>query len=75
MEIEKAASPVSDLLIRAKNEKLLKDLPFPVLMSMFSGASMGLLKAYLQKKSSPKKMTEAIEAIWDLIALKKNSEA
>ncbi|MHB9296576.1 TetR/AcrR family transcriptional regulator [Pillotina sp. SPG140] len=69
-EIEKIASPISDLLTRAQNEKLLKPLPFPVLMSMFSGASMGLLKAYLQKKSSPAKMNEAIEAIWDMIVPK-----
>jgi AcrR family transcriptional regulator len=66
-EIEKIASPISDLLARAKTEKLLKPLPFPVLMSMFSGASMGLLKAYLRKKSSPAKMNEAIEAIWDML--------
>ncbi|GHU71674.1 TetR family transcriptional regulator [Spirochaetia bacterium] len=72
-EIEKTASPISDLLIRAQKEKLLKPLPFPVLMSMFSGASMGLLKAYLQKKSSPAKMNEAIEAIWDML-IPKNTE-
>ncbi|GMO21825.1 MAG: TetR/AcrR family transcriptional regulator [Termitinemataceae bacterium] len=67
VEIEKVASPISDLLIRAQKEKLLKPLPFPMLMSMFSGASMGLLKAYLQKKSSTAKMNEAIEAIWDML--------
>ncbi|GHV94981.1 TetR family transcriptional regulator [Spirochaetia bacterium] len=72
-EIEKVASPISDLLIRAQKEKLLKPLPFPVLMAMFSGASMGLLKAYLQKKSSPAKMNEAIEAIWDML-IPKNIE-
>ena len=72
-EIEKTAAPISDLLIRAQKEKLLKPLPFPVLMSMFSGASMGLLKAYLQKKSAPAKMNEAIEAIWDML-IPKNSE-
>jgi AcrR family transcriptional regulator len=69
-EIEKTAAPISDLLTRAQNEKLLKPLPFPVLMSMFSGASMGLLKVYLQKKSSPAKMANmnmAIEAIWDML--------
>jgi AcrR family transcriptional regulator len=66
-EIEKIASPISDLLTRAQNEKLLKPLPFPALMAMFSGASMGLLKAYMQKKSSPAKMNEAIEAIWDML--------
>ncbi|GHV62252.1 TetR family transcriptional regulator [Spirochaetia bacterium] len=70
-EIEKTASPISDLLIRAQKEKLLKPLPFPVLMAMFSGASMGLLKAYLQKKSSPAKMNEAIEALWDMLIPKK----
>ena len=72
-EIEKTAAPISDLLIRAQKEKLLKPLPFPVLMAMFSGASMGLLKAYLQKKSSPAKMNEAIEAIWDML-IPKNIE-
>ncbi|GHT57418.1 TetR family transcriptional regulator [Spirochaetia bacterium] len=72
-EIEKTASPISDLLTRAQTEKLLKPLPFTVLMSMFSGASMGLLKAYLQKKSSPAKMNEAIEAIWDML-IPKNTE-
>ncbi|GHV88539.1 TetR family transcriptional regulator [Spirochaetia bacterium] len=72
-EIEKTASPISDLLILAQKEKLLKPLPFPVLMAMFSGASNGLLKAYLQKKSSPAKMDEAIEAIWDML-VPKNTE-
>jgi AcrR family transcriptional regulator len=72
-EILKTASPLSDLLERAKREKLLKDLPFEMLMSMFSGVSMGLLKAYLQKKSSPAKMNKAIEAIWDLLT-KNNTE-
>ncbi|GHV76524.1 TetR family transcriptional regulator [Spirochaetia bacterium] len=72
-EIEKVASPISDLLTRAQKEKRLKPLPFPVLMAMFSGASMGLLKAYLQKKSSPAKMNEAIEAIWDML-IPKNTE-
>jgi AcrR family transcriptional regulator len=67
-EISKTASPLSDLLERAKAEKLLKNLPLEMLMSMFSGVSMGLLKAYLEKKSSPAKMNEAIEAIWDLLA-------
>jgi AcrR family transcriptional regulator len=71
-EIEKIASPISGLLLRARSEKMLKDLPFPLLMSMFGGASMGLLKAYLQNKSSPKKMNEAINAIWDMIAQKNN---
>jgi AcrR family transcriptional regulator len=66
-EIEKIASPISDLLILAQKEKILKPLPFAVLMAMFSGASMGLLKAYLRKKSSPAKMNEAIEAIWDML--------
>jgi hypothetical protein len=70
-EIAKIASPISNLLTRAQHEKLLKTLPFPVLMAMFSGASMGLLKAYLQKKASPAKMGEAIEAIWDMITSKK----
>jgi hypothetical protein len=36
-------------------------------MAMFSGASMGLLKAYLQKKSSPAKIDAAILAIWDML--------
>ncbi|GMO49313.1 MAG: TetR/AcrR family transcriptional regulator [Termitinemataceae bacterium] len=77
-EIEKVASPISDLLIRAQTEKLLKPLPFPVLMSMFSGASMGLLKACMQKKSSPAKTgdtsrNEAIEALWDML-IPKNTE-
>ncbi|MHC6201983.1 TetR/AcrR family transcriptional regulator [Breznakiellaceae bacterium SP9] len=72
-EIEKTAAPISDLLIRAQKEKLLKPLPFPVLMSMFSGASMGLLKAYLQKNRPPAEMNEAIEAIWDML-IPKNSE-
>ncbi|GMO63485.1 MAG: TetR/AcrR family transcriptional regulator [Treponemataceae bacterium] len=77
-EIEKVASPISDLLIRAQTEKLLKPLPFSVLMSMFSGASMGLLKACMQKKSSPAKMndastSEAIEALWDML-IPKNTE-
>jgi hypothetical protein len=44
-----------------------------MLESMLLGVSMGLLKAYLQKKSSPSKMNEAIEAIWDMLA-KKNTE-
>jgi hypothetical protein len=66
-EILKTASPLSDLLERANAENLLKDLPFEMLMSMFSGVSMGLWKAYSQKKSSPKKMNAAIEAIWDLL--------
>jgi AcrR family transcriptional regulator len=66
-EIAKIASPISDLLTRAAGEKALKPLPFPVLMSMFAGASMGLLKACLQKKSPALKMDEAIEAIWDML--------
>jgi AcrR family transcriptional regulator len=69
-EIEKIASPISALLARAQKENLLKPLPFTVLMSMFSGASMGLLKAYLQKKTSPAKMNEAILAIWDMLSRK-----
>jgi AcrR family transcriptional regulator len=72
-EILKTASPLSDLLERANDEDLLKDLPFEMLMSMFSGVSMGLLKAYLQKKSSPTKINEAIEAIWGLLT-KNNTE-
>jgi AcrR family transcriptional regulator len=72
-EIAKTASPISDLFIRAQKEKLLKPLPFPMLMSMFSGASMGLLKAYFQEKSPPVKMNEAIEAIWDML-IPKNRE-
>jgi AcrR family transcriptional regulator len=67
-ETSKTASPLSDLLERAKDEKLLKNLSLEMLMSMFAGVSMGLLKAYLEKKSSPAKMNEAIEAIWDLLA-------
>ncbi|GHU96795.1 TetR family transcriptional regulator [Spirochaetia bacterium] len=66
-EIEKTASPISDLLTRAQTEELLKPLPFTVLMSMFSGASMGLLKACMQKKLSPAKLNEAIEALWDML--------
>lgn len=73
-EIEKIASPISDLLMCARDEKLLKDLSFPLLMSMFSGASMGLLKAYLHNKSSPTKLNEAIEAIWDMITQKIDRE-
>ncbi|GHU03133.1 TetR family transcriptional regulator [Spirochaetia bacterium] len=72
-EIEKTASPISDLLIRAQTEKLLKPLPFSVLMEMFSGASMGLLKACMQKKLTPAKMNEAIEALWDML-IPKNTE-
>jgi AcrR family transcriptional regulator len=71
-EIAKTASPLSDLLERARDEHLLKDLPFPILMAMFSGASMGLLKAHLRKKSAPEKITEAIEAIWDMLTPKKD---
>jgi AcrR family transcriptional regulator len=70
LEIEKNDSPLSDLLRRAGDENLLKDLPFPILASMFMGASNGLLKAYLQNKSTPKKMNEAIEAIWDMLSRK-----
>jgi hypothetical protein len=69
-EVEKTASPLSALLLRARDENLLKDLPFPLLMAMFSGASNGLLKAYLHNKSTPKKMNEAIEAIWDMLSRK-----
>jgi AcrR family transcriptional regulator len=72
-EILKTASPLSDLLEHANDENLLKDLPFEMLMSMFSGVSMGLLKASLQKKSSPTKINEAIEAIWGLLT-KNNTE-
>jgi AcrR family transcriptional regulator len=69
-EVEKTASPISALLLRARDENLLKELPFPLLMAMFSGASNGLLKAYLHNKSTPKKMNEAIEAIWDMLSRK-----
>jgi AcrR family transcriptional regulator len=69
-EVEKTASPISALLLRARDENRLKELPFPLLMAMFSGASNGLLKAYLRNKSTPKKMNEAIEAIWDMLSRK-----
>jgi hypothetical protein len=66
-EILKTASPLSDLLERANDENLLKDLPFEMLMSMFSGVSMGLLKSYSQKKTSTKKKNAAIYEIWDIL--------
>jgi hypothetical protein len=72
-EVEKTASPLSALLLHARDENLLKDLPFPLLMAMFSGASNGLLNAYLRNKSTPKKMNEAIDAIWDMLSRKETT--
>jgi AcrR family transcriptional regulator len=67
-EVSKIASPISDLFALARNKNLLKDLPDSVLMAIFSGASMGLLKMYLQDKPPVIEMDAAIEAIWDMIA-------
>jgi AcrR family transcriptional regulator len=67
-EVGKIASPISDLFVLARNANLLKDLPDSLLMAIFSGASMGLLKMYLRDKPPKIEMNTAIEAIWDMIA-------
>ena len=72
-EVEKTVSPLADLLLRGREEKTLKDLPFPMLMSMFSGASMGLLNVCLRKKTAGTLLNEGIAAIWDMLT-RKNEE-
>jgi AcrR family transcriptional regulator len=67
-EVSKIASPISDLFVLARNENLLKELPDSILMAIFSGASMGLLKMYLQDKPPVIEMDAVIEAIWDMVA-------
>jgi AcrR family transcriptional regulator len=69
-EVNKIASPISDLFVRVRNENQLKDLPDSMLMAMFSGASMGLLKMYLQDKPPEIELDAAIEAIWDMVTKK-----
>jgi AcrR family transcriptional regulator len=70
-KVNRIASPIADLFTRARNENLLKDLPDALLMSLFTGASMALLKECLRNEPLRGQIDEGIEAIWDMLTIKK----
>jgi AcrR family transcriptional regulator len=69
-EVNKIASPISDLFVRAREEHLLRDLPFPVLMALLSGAAMALLKTCMRGELPTAQIDGAIRAIWDMLTRK-----
>ncbi|GHU49642.1 TetR family transcriptional regulator [Clostridia bacterium] len=69
-EVNKIASPISDLFIRAREAHMLKNLPFQVIMTLLSGASMALLKTCMHGELPTSQIDSAIDAIWDMLTRK-----
>ena len=68
-EISRLMEPLCDLFESAEKENLLKDLPFEVLISLFSGAVISFAKLYKtgKIKLDEQVISTGINAIWDMI--------
>jgi hypothetical protein len=68
-EASRLMDPLCDLFECAEKENLLKNLPFEVLITLFSGAVISLAKLYKADNVNldEQLMSTAINAIWDMI--------
>jgi hypothetical protein len=68
-EIQRLFEPVMDLFNRATAEKLLKEMPAPMLFALIYGSISSLAKLYLSQKVEldEASLDAALDAVWDLI--------
>lgn len=71
-EAMRITEPFEDLYRRAKEQNLLKEMPFEISCALLGGAAISLVKLYL---ASPEGLSEeslamGLNALWDMIALK-----
>jgi AcrR family transcriptional regulator len=68
-EVTHLIEPLMDLFRCAVAENLLKELPFEILVTLFSGAVISLAKLYItgKVKIDEKMLNISINAIWDML--------
>ena len=68
-EVMRIAEPIKNLFNRARDQGLLKAVPFEILGALFSGAVIALTKLCMANKASLEENSfeEAIDALWDMI--------
>lgn len=68
-EVTRISEPIKNLFNRAKDQELLKKLPFEILGALFSGAVIALTKLCMINKAGIEEdsFEEALEALWDMM--------
>ena len=71
-EAMRMAEPFEDLYRRAKEQNLLKEMPFEISCALLGGAAISLAKLYLASPDglSEESLAMGLDALWDMIALK-----
>lgn len=64
------AEPFEDLYRRAKEQNLLKEMPFEMLGALLNGAAISLVKLYLASQDGldEESLAQGLDAMWDMIA-------
>ncbi|MGE5708335.1 MAG: TetR/AcrR family transcriptional regulator [Bacteroidota bacterium] len=75
-EVARLIAPFYELVLRAREENLLKELPFEMLVALIFGAIMALVKRALsgEVRLDEASTSVAIDAIWDMVAQRSNEK-